>query len=134
MSETLLREAGLKVTLPRLRVIEVLKNTEVRHFSAESVYRSLLERDESIGLATIYRILTQFEEANIVERHNFADGHAVYELANTPHHDHMVDVDTGEVIEFVDEEIEVLQEKIVKKLGYRLVDHKMVLFVQKIKK
>ena len=131
MSESLLKDAGLKVTSPRLRVLEILEDENRRHFSAEDVYRRLLEQEETIGLATVYRILTQFEAANIVERHDFADGHAVYELANTPHHDHMIDVDTGEVIEFVNEEIERLQEKIVNNAGYRLIDHKMVLFVRK---
>lgn len=134
MAESILKDAGLKVTTPRLLVLEVLKDKQNRHLSAEDVYRCVLQRDESIGLATVYRILTQFEAANIVDRHDFADRHAVFELANTPHHDHIIDVDTGEVIEFVNEEIESLQEQIVKKLGYRLVDHKMVLFVQKIKK
>ena len=131
MSGTNLKKAGLKVTLPRLKVLEVLGRTEPHHVSAEDVYRRLIEQDESVGLATVYRVLTQFEAAGIVERHNFDDGHAVYELAADEHHDHMVDMDTGRVIEFVNERIEALQKEIAAAHGFELVDHELVLYVRK---
>jgi Fur family ferric uptake transcriptional regulator len=129
-----LKRAGLKVTVPRLKILEILEASEPRHMSAEDVYRKLLEADESIGLATVYRVLTQFESAGLVERHNFDDGHAVYEMASDDHHDHMVDVDTGKVVEFFDERIEALQRDIVEQHGFELVDHNMVLFVRRSKK
>ncbi len=128
-----LKRAGLKVTLPRLKVLEVLEGSEPHHMSAEDVYKSLMESDDSVGLATVYRVLTQFESAGIVERHNFDDGHSVYELAADEHHDHMVDVDTGQVMEFVNERIEALQREIVAEHGFELVDHEMVLYVKKVK-
>ena len=99
--------------------------------SAEDVYRHLIEQDESVGLATVYRVLTQFESAGIVERHNFDDGHAVYELASEEHHDHMVDVDSGQVFEFVNERIEALQQEIVADKGFELIDHELVLYVRR---
>ena len=126
-----LKKAGLKVTLPRLKVLEVLESAEPRHMSAEDVYKHLIKQDESVGLATVYRVLTQFEDAGIVERHNFDDGASVYELAGDEHHDHMVDVDTGQVIEFVSERIEALQDEIVAQHGYELIDHELVLYVRK---
>ena len=131
MSQQNLKKAGLKVTLPRLKVLQVLENAEPHHMSAEDVYKHLLETDDSVGLATVYRVLTQFQSAGIVERHNFDDGHAVYELADQPHHDHMVDVDTGTVTEFVNEEIEILQRQVVEAHGYELVDHELVLYVRR---
>ncbi len=134
VEESELKRAGLKVTVPRLKILEILDASEPRHMSAEDVYRKLMEADESIGLATVYRVLTQFESAGLVERHNFDDGHAVYEMASDEHHDHMVDVDTGKVIEFYDERIEALQRNIVEKHGYELVDHNMVLFVRRPQK
>ena len=127
-----LRRASLKVTLPRLKVLEVLEAADPHHLSAEDVYRKLLDEDDSVGITTIYRVLTQFEGAGIVERHNFNEGHAVYELKSDTHHDHMVDVQTGAVMEFVDDEIEELQRAIVKKHGYELVDHELVLYVRKL--
>ena len=126
-----LKKAGLKVTLPRLKVLEVLERAEPRHMSAEDVYKQLINSDDTVGLATVYRVLTQFESAGIVSRHNFDDGHAVYELANEIHHDHMVDVDNGTVIEFVSEEIEKLQHKVAEEHGYDLVHHELVLYVRK---
>ncbi len=126
-----LKKAGLKVTLPRLKVLEVLERAEPHHMSAEDVYRHLIEQDESVGLATVYRVLTQFESAGIVERHNFDDGHAVYELATEEHHDHMVDVDSGQVFEFVNERIEALQEEIAAENGFELIDHDLVLYVRR---
>ncbi len=131
MSKTQLREAGLRVTVPRLRVLQVMEEADPHHLSAEDVYKKLLAMDESIGLATVYRVLTQFESAGIVERHNFAEDYAVYELTPLTHHDHMVDVDHGTVIEFVDEKIEQLQHDIAEKHGYELVDHELVLYVRK---
>ena len=126
-----LKKAGLKVTLPRLKVLEVLGQAEPHHMSAEDVYKRLMQSDESIGLATVYRVLTQFESAGIVERHNFDDGHSVYELADDTHHDHMVDLDTGQVMEFVNEKIEALQREIVEEHGFELVDHELILYVRK---
>lgn len=126
-----LRRAGLKVTMPRLKVLEVLEQAEPHHLSAEDVYKQLLRVDESISITTIYRVLTQFEQSGIVERHNFDDGHAVYELASETHHDHMVDVDSGTVTEFVNERIEDLQREIAAEHGFELVHHEMVLYVRK---
>ena len=128
-----LKKAGLKVTLPRLKVLEVLEQAEPHHMSAEDVYKNLMQSDESVGLATVYRVLTQFETAGIVERHNFDDGHSVYELADDKHHDHMVDVDTGAVVEFVNDKIELLQREIAAEKGFELVDHELVLYVRKRK-
>ena len=126
-----IKRAGLKVTLPRLKVLEVLESSEPHHMSAEDVYKHLLDSDDSVGLATVYRVLTQFESAGMVARHNFDDGHSVYELATEEHHDHMVDVDTGNVVEFFNERIEALQREIAAEHGYSLVDHELVLFVRK---
>lgn len=126
-----IKRAGLKVTLPRLKVLEVLENADPHHLSAEDVYKNLMDSDDSVGLATVYRVLTQFQAAGIVSRHNFDDGHSVYELASEEHHDHMVDVDTGKVTEFVNERIESLQQEIAEEHGYELVDHELVLFVRK---
>ncbi|MDE0062335.1 MAG: ferric iron uptake transcriptional regulator [Gammaproteobacteria bacterium] len=128
-----LKRAGLKVTLPRLKVLEVLSSAEPHHMSAEDVYKRLIEQEESVGLATVYRVLTQFESAGIVERHNFDDGHSVYELSAGDHHDHMVDIDSGQVMEFVNERIESLQKEIAHDHGYELMDHQLVLYVRKKK-
>jgi len=126
-----LRKAGLKVTLPRVKILQMLDTTDRRHMSAEDVYKALMEAGEDVGLATVYRVLTQFEAAGLVVRHNFDGGHAVFELADGGHHDHMVCVDSGDVIEFFDPEIEKLQKEIVKRHGYELVDHNLVLYVRK---
>jgi Fur family ferric uptake transcriptional regulator len=128
-----LRKAGLKVTLPRVKILQMLDSAEQRHMSAEDVYKALMEASEDVGLATVYRVLTQFEAAGLVVRHNFDGGHAVFELADGGHHDHMVNVESGEVIEFFEEEIEKLQKAIVEKHGYELVDHNLVLYVRKKK-
>lgn len=125
-----LRKAGLKVTLPRLKILEILEDTKLRHMSAEDIYKELIESEEDIGLATVYRVLTQFESAGLVTRHNFEGGHSVFELDDGEHHDHMVCVDTGEVVEFVSEEIERLQEEIAEKHGFELLDHSLVLYVK----
>lgn len=133
MTGTDLKRAGLKITLPRLKVLEVLGQAEPHHMSAEDVYKNLMQSDEAIGLATVYRVLTQFETAGIVERHNFDDGHSIYELADDSHHDHMIDVDTGRVVEFTNDKIEALQKEIVAEHGFELVDHELILYVRKIK-
>jgi Fur family ferric uptake transcriptional regulator len=125
-----LRKAGLKITLPRLKILEILEGTEARHLSAEGIYKELLNSGEDIGLATVYRVLTQFEAAGLVTRHNFEGGHSIFELDDGDHHDHMVCVDSGDVIEFVSEEIEKLQHDIAEKYGYELIDHSLVLYVK----
>jgi Fur family ferric uptake transcriptional regulator len=125
-----LRDAGLKVTSPRLKVLEILENSEERHLSAEGVYRALLESGEELGVATVYRVLTQFEQAGLVSRHNFEGGKAVFELTDGTHHDHMVCLETGAVIEFCDERIEQIQREIADKHGYELEDHSLVLYVK----
>ena len=126
-----LKKAGLKVTLPRLKVLEVLEQADPHHMSAEDVYKKLLSSDDTVGLATVYRVLTQFEAAGMVDRRNFDDGHSVYELAGERNHDHMVDVDSGQVTEFVSERIEALQHEIADEHGYELVHHELVLYVRK---
>ena len=125
-----LRKAGLKVTLPRLKILEILESTENRHLSAEEIYKVLLDAGEDIGLATVYRVLTQFEAAGLVTRHNFEGGHSVFELDDGEHHDHMVCVESGDVVEFVSDEIERLQHEIAEKHGYELLDHSLVLYVK----
>jgi len=125
-----LKNAGLKATLPRLRILEILENARVKHMSAEDVYKALLDAGEEVGLATVYRVLTQFEAAGLVMRHNFDSGHSVFELNRGPHHDHMVCVKTGKVIEFENDEIEKLQRRIADEHGYVLQDHSLVLYVK----
>lgn len=125
-----LRKAGLKITLPRLKILEILEDSKLRHMSAEDIYKELIDSDEDIGLATVYRVLTQFEAAGLVTRHNFEGGHSVFELDDGEHHDHMVCVDSGEVVEFVSEDIERLQEEIAEKHGFQLLDHSLVLYVK----
>ncbi len=127
-----IKNAGLKVTLPRLSVLEYLANHPGEHFSADDLFTKMRLENSDIGLATIYRVLNQFEAAGLVMKHQFENGQAIYELDTGEHHDHIVDVDTGEVKEFINEEIELLQQKIVKDFGYQLIDHKMVLYVKKI--
>ena len=129
-----LKKAGLKVTLPRLRILELLENDDKAHLSAEEIYRRLIDAGEEVGLATVYRVLTQFEQAGICIRHNFEEGHAVYELTPSDHHDHMVCLETGDVIEFTDDIIEERQKKLAEKEGYEIVDHSMVLYVKPLKK
>ena len=134
MSENIdLKKAGLKVTLPRIKVLKLLENAEEQHMSAEDVYKSLLETGDDVGLATVYRVLTQFESAGLVLRHNFEGGHAVFELAKDEHHDHMVDVDSGKVVEFFDDLIENRQKEIAAEHGFELVDHSLTLYVRPLK-
>jgi len=125
-----LRKAGLKVTLPRLKILNILETAENHHMSAEDVYKALLEAGDDVGLATVYRVLTQFESAGLVERHNFEGGHSVFELARDDHHDHMVCTKTGDVIEFVDPVIEERQHEIAAQHGYEIVDHSLILYVK----
>ena len=125
-----LRKAGLKVTLPRLKILEIFEGAKDRHLSAEDIYKELLDSGEDIGLATVYRVLTQFESAGLVMRHNFEGGHSVFELDDGDHHDHMVCVETGDVIEFSNDEIERLQREMAEKHGYDLIDHNLVLYVK----
>ena len=122
-----LKKAGLKATLPRLKILSVLEQHADRHMSAEDVYRALFASGDDVGLATIYRVLTQFEAAGLVIRHNFAEGHAVFELDSGEHHDHIVCSDCGAVIEFIDETIERRQTQIAKAHGFDLADHSLVL-------
>ena len=128
-----LRNAGLKVTLPRLKILQILEASgeSSQHLSAEDVYQALRDAGEEVGLATVYRVLTQFESAGLVSRHNFETGHSVFELARGEHHDHMVCVGSGEVIEFTDPVIEKRQREIAERHGYELVDHSLVLYVRK---
>ena len=123
-----LRKAGLKVTLPRVKILQLLENSETRHLSAEDVYKALIEADEDVGLATVYRVLTQFEAAGLVMRHHFEGGHSVFELSTMEHHDHLVCSKCGLVEEFYDEVIEIQQEKIAKKFGFEITDHSLYLY------
>lgn len=124
-----LKQAGLKATLPRIRILEILEASDQKHMSAEDVYKALINAGEDVGLATVYRVLTQFESASLVKRHNFDSGHSVFELDSGEHHDHMVCLKTDKVIEFNNEEIEKLQKKIAEEHGYELQDHSLVLYV-----
>ena len=123
-----LKQAGLKTTQPRLKVLDVLETSEVHHMTAEDVYKRLLETEQEIGLATVYRILTQFETAGLVIRHNFEGGRALYELDNGSHHDHMVCVECGKVFEFFDRTIEQRQRNVAAKAGFSMEDHSLSLY------
>lgn len=125
-----LRKVGLKVTQPRIRILELLGSHKTRHMTADDIYRELVKAGEDIGLATVYRVLGQFEAAGLVEKHNFESGQAFYELDSGEHHDHMVCVETGKVIEFVSEEIEELQKKIAADHGFEIEDHNLVIYVR----
>jgi len=129
-----LKKAGLKATLPRIKIMEVLESTAIQeeaHFSAEDIYKELLNRGENIGLASVYRVLTQFETAGIVKKHHFEGSHAVYEVLEE-NHEHMVDVESGKVLEFQDKELIERLNSIAKDAGYQLVDHNLVLHVKKL--
>jgi Fur family ferric uptake transcriptional regulator len=125
-----LKKAGLKVTHPRKRILEILESQRSKHLTADDIYRRLLEAGEEIGLATVYRVLNQFETAGLVVKHNFESGQAYYELDSGEHHDHMVCVETGKVIEFISEEIEAAQKKIADAHGYDIEDHSLVIYVR----
>lgn len=126
-----LRKVGLKVTHPRMRILQLLEQARTHHMTAEDIYRQLLDQGEDIGLATVYRVLTQFEAVGLVLKHNFESGQSVYEIDRGGHHDHMVDIDTGKIIEFESEEIEQLQHKIAAEHGYEIEEHSLVLYVRK---
>ncbi len=128
-----LRKAGLKVTHPRKLILDLLEETENKHVTADDIYRVLMQANEDIGLATVYRVLHQFESAGLVVKHNFEGSQAFYELDSGIHHDHMVVVETGEVIEFTNDEIERLQAQIAAEHGYVIEDHSLVLYVRPIK-
>jgi Fur family ferric uptake transcriptional regulator len=123
-----LKKAGLKVTLPRVKILEILEKAREHHVSAEDIYRVLMESGEEIGLATIYRVLTQFEEAGLVIRHNFAEGHSVFELDHGAHHDHLVCVKCSRVEEFNDPVIEERQQYVAKQAGYSITDHSLNIY------
>ncbi|MGW8310956.1 MAG: ferric iron uptake transcriptional regulator [Thiogranum sp.] len=128
MESSELRKAGLKVTLPRMKILEILENSATRHMSAEDVYKVLLESNEEIGLATVYRVLTQFEAAGLVSRHHFEGGHSVFEMNEGHHHDHIVCNQCGKVVEFFDETIERCQEKVAAKSGFSIRDHSLIIY------
>lgn len=123
-----LRKAGLKVTLPRVKILQLLESSETRHMSAEDVYKALIEAGEEVGLATVYRVLTQFEAADLVMRHHFEGGHSVFELQTVDHHDHLVCNKCGRIEEFFDEIIEQRQEKIAASFGFEITDHSLYLY------
>jgi Fur family ferric uptake transcriptional regulator len=114
--------------LPRVKILEIMENSDARHVSAEDVYKQLLANDEEIGLATVYRVLTQFEAAGLVERHQFDSGHSVFELNRGSHHDHIVCIRCGKVEEFIDETIEKRQREIAKSKGFEITDHSLVIY------
>ena len=123
-----LKQAGLKVTLPRMKILEILDTAKENHNTAEDVYKALLASGEEIGLATVYRVLTQFEAAGLVKRHHFEGGQAVFELAGEGHHDHLVSVKSGKVVEFYDEVIEQRQKEIAREHGFHMTSHTMILY------
>jgi Fur family ferric uptake transcriptional regulator len=123
-----LKEVGLKVTIPRLKILEILETSKKKHMSAEQIYKVLLANHQEVGLATVYRVLTQFEQLKMVRRLNFEDNQAVFELVDEQHHDHLICVKCGNVEEFIDEVIEQHQENIAKKYGYKLTDHNLCLY------
>jgi len=123
-----IKKAGLKVTLPRVKILEIMENSSMRHLSAEDVYKHLLEGGEEVGLATVYRVLTQFENAGLVTRHHFEGGHSVFELEQGKHHDHIVCVKCGKIEEFVDDVIEQRQKDIAEKAGFEITDHCLYIY------
>jgi Fur family ferric uptake transcriptional regulator len=123
-----LKASGLKATLPRLKILEIFQNSAVRHLSAEDVYKVLLAENMDVGLATVYRVLTQFEQAGLLHRNHFETGKAVFELNQGAHHDHLVCLDCGMVEEFLDDEIEQRQQKIAADRGFKIADHALALY------
>jgi len=123
-----LKKAGLKVTLPRMKILELLEASKTRHQTAEDIYKALLDAGAEIGLATVYRVLTQFESAGLVNRHHFEGGQAVFELNEGKHHDHLVCVKCGKVIEFMDNLIEERQKKIAEENGFKITEHSLILY------
>ncbi|MAR81737.1 MAG: ferric iron uptake transcriptional regulator [Gammaproteobacteria bacterium] len=130
MNKSDIKNAGLKITLPRVKILTKLESSDKRHWSAEELYQELISDGEIISLATVYRVLTQFEHANIVLRHHFDNDstQSVFELNNTEHHDHMVSIKTGKVVEFYDEDIEKRQKLVAKKYKFKIQDHSLVLY------
>lgn len=128
METTDIKNAGLKVTLPRMKILELLESSDDRHLKAEDIYKMLLDSGEEIALATVYRVLTQFETAGLVTRHHFDGGHAVFEIDDGEHHDHLVDISTGRVVEFYDDIIEQRQKEIAAKYDFTITEHTMVLY------
>lgn len=128
-----LKKAGLKVTLPRLKILEILKEPKNQHISAEDVYKILLEQGEDIGLATVYRVLNQFDDAGILDRHHFEGGKSVFEISDKNHHDHLVCLDCGKVIEFEDDVIETRQSEIAQSHGIKLTNHSLYLYGRCVK-
>lgn len=123
-----IRKAGLKVTLPRVKILEILESADARHMTAEDVYKALLERGEEIGLATVYRVLTQFVNAGLAERHHFEGGQAVFELDRGHHHDHIVCAQCGRVEEFFDDTIEKAQRDVAERKGFAITDHSLIIY------
>ena len=125
-----LKKAGLKVTLPRIKILQILESAPEWHMTAEDLYQALRDAEEDVGIATVYRVLTQFEAAGLITRHSFDNGPAVYELDRGDSHDHMVCTETGRVVEFHSTEIEELREKVAKDNGFQVVGHNLVLYVK----
>ena len=125
-----LKKAGLKVTLPRIKILQILESAPAWHMTAEDIYQALRDAEEDVGIATVYRVLTQFEAAGLITRHSFDNGPAVYELDRGDSHDHMVCTETGRVVEFHSTEIEELREKVAKDNGFQVVGHNLVLYVK----
>ncbi|MFT5664187.1 MAG: Fur family ferric uptake transcriptional regulator [Gammaproteobacteria bacterium] len=128
MESSDIKNAGLKVTLPRMKILALLESSSDRHLKAEDIYKNLLDSGEEIALATVYRVLTQFEAAGLVTRHHFDGGHAVFELNDGEHHDHLVDTTTGKVVEFYDEVIEQRQKEIALENNFIITGHTMILY------
>ncbi len=128
MESSDIKKAGLKITLPRMKILDLLENNGERHLKAEDIYKMLLDAGEDIALATVYRVLTQFEAAGLVNRHHFEGGHAIFELNDGEHHDHLVDIKTGRVVEFYDEVIEKRQKEIAAEYGFTISEHTMILY------
>lgn len=125
-----LKKAGLKVTLPRIKILQILERTPDWHMTAEDIYQALRDAEEDVGIATVYRVLTQFEAAGLITRHSFDNGPAVYELDRGDGHDHMVCTETGKVVEFQNEQIQKLQAEIAEENGFKVVGHSLVLYVK----
>jgi Fur family ferric uptake transcriptional regulator len=128
MESSDIKNAGLKLTLPRMKILELLESSDDRHLKAEDIYKMLLDSGGDIALATVYRVLTQFEAAGLVTRHHFDGGHAVFEINDGEHHDHMVDISSGKVVEFYDEVIERRQQEIASKYNFTITEHTMILY------
>lgn len=128
MTNSDLKKAGLKITAPRIKILQILENAKEHHLSAEEIYRVLVEAGEDIGLATVYRVLTQFHEAGLVKRHHFEEGYSVFEMDHGAHHDHLVCIKCGNVVEFVDETIEDRQKHVAKEAGFSMTDHSLNIY------